>query len=176
MEISELIRIDPEAGVRRLVEERGKALRAFALRLCGDPADADDLYVRTLERAVARAAEQRGPSLAAWLRAICLNLHRMDLRRRAPPVAPGADPGEVPDAARSPLEETIARAEAAEVRAAVERLPERHRRLVLLRYWDGLSQPEVAARTGDTEGTVKRILSEARGILRADLESRFDHD
>ena len=42
MDIAEHIRTDPEAGARRL---------------CGNRADADNLYARTLERAVAHIAE-----------------------------------------------------------------------------------------------------------------------
>ena len=81
MEIATHIRTDPEAGARRLLDEFGPGLYALALRLCGNRADADDLYLRTLERAVERIAERRGPAFGAWLRAIRLNLRRSDLRR-----------------------------------------------------------------------------------------------
>ena len=79
MDIAEQIRTDPEGGSRRLVAELGAGLYALALRLCGNRADAEDLYVRTLETAVAKIAEQRGPFFSAWLRAICLNLRRGDV-------------------------------------------------------------------------------------------------
>ena len=41
--------------------------------------------------------------------------------------------------------------------------------MILLRYWGGLSQREVASCLGVSEGTVKRFLSEARAFLRNEL-------
>lgn len=128
MDIAEQIRTDPEGGSRRLVAELGAGLWALALRLCGNRADAEDLYVRTLETAVAKIAEQRGPFFSAWLRAICLNLRRSDLRRADLPadrsVAPESIPGESP----TPLDETAARADAAA--AAATHDEQAHERLV----------------------------------------------
>jgi len=86
MDIAEQIRTDPDAGARSLMADFGPGLHAFALQLCGNRADADDLYMRTMETALARIGEQRGPSFAAWLRSICANLRRMDLRRGGVPV------------------------------------------------------------------------------------------
>jgi RNA polymerase sigma-70 factor (ECF subfamily) len=170
MDIARQIRTNPDEGIRRLAAELGPGLRAFALRLCGSREDADDLYVRTLEAAVAHIAEQRGPGFGAWLRAICLNLHRSDLRRRDQPVPAGALHEALADEAPSPLEATIARADAETVRAALLRLPERCRDAVLLRYWEGLSHQEIAAALGVAEGTAKSILFRAREQLRVALE------
>lgn len=49
---------------------------------------------------------------------------------------------------------------------AVSRLPERQRRIVLLRYFDGLSVREVAEATGRPVGTVTKYLSRAHRRLR----------
>lgn len=170
MDLAEQIRTDPEAGTRRLVAEWGPGLRAFALRLCGNRADADDLYMRTLETAVARIAGQKGPAFGGWLRAICLNLHRSDLRRERPDRSGLGDADEIPDGGPTPLEEAASRSEAELVRAALARLPDRDRLAILLRYWEGRSQQEVAAVIGTAEGTAKRILSRARATLRPLLE------
>lgn len=170
MDIAEQIRTDPEGGSRRLVAELGAGLYALALRLCGNRADAEDLYVRTLETAVAKIAEQRGPFFSAWLRAICLNLRRSDLRRARPPDAPPGAADALPGEGPSPLDETVARADAAAVRAAVARLPERLRAPVLLRYWDGLSHAEIASALGVPESSSRRLLSQARAALRAELD------
>lgn len=176
MNIAEHMRTDPEAGARRLVAELGAGLYALALRLCGNRTDADDLYLRTLERAVSHAAEQRGPAFGAWLRAICLNLWRSDLRRRALECTVLPEAADVPGEGPSPLDEVVARAEAEAVRAAMARLPAPYREALELRYWAGLSQPGVAAALGVSEGAAKVRLFRARALLRAELEPLLERN
>lgn len=53
---------------------------------------------------------------------------------------------------------------------AVSRLPERHREVVLLFYYSDLPLTEVAAAVRRPEGTVKRLLAEARERLATSLE------
>lgn len=53
---------------------------------------------------------------------------------------------------------------------AVDRLPRRHREVVLLFYYSDLPLTEVAAAVRRPEGTVKRLLAEARERLAASLE------
>jgi RNA polymerase sigma-70 factor (ECF subfamily) len=57
------------------------------------------------------------------------------------------------------------------LRDALSRIPRRHRDVVLLRYYAGLSVAEVALAVGRPEGTVRRQLTEARGRLLAQLGS-----
>lgn len=52
---------------------------------------------------------------------------------------------------------------------ALSRIPRRHRDVVLLHYYAGLSVAEVALAVDRPQGTVKRQLSEARGQLLAQL-------
>jgi RNA polymerase sigma-70 factor (ECF subfamily) len=52
------------------------------------------------------------------------------------------------------------------VRAAVHALPERHRRVVLLRFFEDASLPEIAAALGLSVGTVKSRLHHALARLR----------
>ena len=176
MDSAEQIRTDPDAGARRLVADLGPGLYAFALQLCGNRTDADDLYMRTLETALARISQQRGPSFPAWLRAICANLWRMDKRRSGVPIAQEETLETVPDKGPSPAEAAEAQSDAAAVRIAVARLPARYLKPVLLRYWGGFSHPEIAARIGVSEGTVKRLLFEARELVRAELERSLERN
>ena len=53
--------------------------------------------------------------------------------------------------------------------AALSRLSNEHRAVVVLRYYAGLSQPEIATAIGEPLGTVKSRLSRAVSYLRADL-------
>jgi len=170
--LAEHIRTDPEEGARRLVRELGPPLHALALELCGgNAADADDLYMRTLERAVERAAEQRGPNFFAWMSAICRNIRFADLRRRALPLVSDEALASIPDERPSPLEELLSGSDAAAVCAAVSRLPEPYREPVLLRYWAGLPHAGIAAALGLSEVAARQRLFQARARLRAELEA-----
>ncbi len=51
--------------------------------------------------------------------------------------------------------------------AAVRELPARQRAIVLLRYWDDLSDAQVAAIVGCSPGTVRSQASRALAKLRA---------
>jgi RNA polymerase sigma-70 factor (ECF subfamily) len=55
------------------------------------------------------------------------------------------------------------------VRAALQSLPEAQRQAMELAYFEGLTQSEIAKRTGDPLGTVKTRLRTALASLRAEL-------
>jgi RNA polymerase sigma-70 factor (ECF subfamily) len=55
---------------------------------------------------------------------------------------------------------------------AIGALPESHRQVVVLRYYEGLSCQEVATRLEMPLGTVTKTLSRAYALLRQELEAR----
>ena len=55
---------------------------------------------------------------------------------------------------------------------AIAVLPESHRQVVLLRYYEGLSCQEVATRLDMPLGTVTKTLSRAYALLREELAAR----
>jgi DNA-directed RNA polymerase specialized sigma24 family protein len=55
---------------------------------------------------------------------------------------------------------------------ALAALPESHRRVILLRYYEGLSCREVATRLVVPLGTVTKTLSRAYTLLRQELKKR----
>jgi len=58
---------------------------------------------------------------------------------------------------------------AGRVRAALQGLPEAQREAMELAYFEGLTQSEIAKRTGDPLGTVKTRLRTALASLKAEL-------
>ena len=90
------------------------------------------------------------------------------LRRRAPAV--GEEVAATLHGAALDIESAAARNELAErVRAALQALPEAQREAMELAYFEGLTQSEIAKRTGDPLGTVKTRLRTALASLKADL-------
>jgi RNA polymerase sigma factor (sigma-70 family) len=62
------------------------------------------------------------------------------------------------------------------VRGALDRLPERMRAAVMLRYFEDMTEPEIAAALGISLGTVKSTVSRAVAKLRDDALLREDGD
>ena len=56
------------------------------------------------------------------------------------------------------------------VRRALDRLPQRMRTTVMLRYFEDMTEPEIAATLGISLGTVKSTVSRAVAKLRIDTE------
>jgi RNA polymerase sigma-70 factor (ECF subfamily) len=137
-------------------------LLRVALHVAGDPAAAEDLLQSTFVTALEAPERWDGVRpLRPWLLGV-LRHHAHSARRsaarspdaerlaHAPPVAPGAD------AEREELRR--------ELGAALERLPEDWRPVLVLRIENGLSAAEIAHALGRPPGTVRSQL--ARGIER----------
>ncbi|MEM9380411.1 MAG: sigma-70 family RNA polymerase sigma factor [Planctomycetota bacterium] len=153
-------------------------LRSLARRLVGDPAAAEDLTQDTITTAL--EAPPRGGAdprvLRAWLAAV--------LRRRASHGARSA--GRRADreriAAREDLEtddaaRIVERADTARSLAEeVLRLPDPHRSVLLLRYFEGRSTEQIAEELGLTTAHVRVRVSRATDRLRASLDARHRGD
>ena len=162
---------DAQRRISEFFGEYGERLWNTALKMCHNRSDAEDLTLRTFEQALRKFSlydESRSPF--PWLCGILANLYRMDLRGKARNALDFfADPPDPPDPAPSVPEVIASEADAEAVREALARLPGNDRMLVVLRYFDDLSVPEIAAQLSLPEGTVKRRLHEARALLREDL-------
>ena len=170
-DLADEIRHNPAAGARRLVAEYRDRLYQVAYRLCLNAADAEDLTFRTLQRAIERISSYRTDrSFFQWLYAILVNFRRMDVRRKAANMLDFTDdlpdpPDSAPDAA-----ETLATAQdVAAVRQAVAALPEIFREVVVFRYFEDLTVPEIAQVLAIPEGSVKSRLNRAKQRIRSML-------
>jgi RNA polymerase sigma-70 factor (ECF subfamily) len=148
------------------IEAAIPALRRYAGALVRDRDAADDLVQDCLERAVARRGDWSGQGpVRAWLFRILLNRHR-DLRRSAP--RPGhlvPVEGLFPEPAVLPSQD--GHLAVAEVRAAMERLPDDQRHALLLVALEGLSFEAAAEALEIPKGTLMSRLARARANLRA---------
>jgi RNA polymerase sigma-70 factor (ECF subfamily) len=102
-------------------------------------------------------------SFGAWLAAIARN-RAFDYHRRPKEVLDPLEP-EV----EGPVPADAQRAEAAEVLASIRALPEAYRETLMLRLVEGMTGPEIAARTGLTPGSVRVNLHRGMQQLRQKL-------
>ncbi len=152
-----------EATFRSLYERTARPLRAYLIRCLGDFTLAEDLmqesYLRYLK------AEFRGESddhRRNYLFRIATNLVRDHFRRHRP--ATSAVPER--DAATAPTDDVELRCD---VGGAMNELHPRDRQMLWLAYVEGASHREIALALGLRTGSVKSMLSRARGRLAATL-------
>lgn len=139
---------------------------AFALRIVGDPLEAEELlqeaFLRVWQQAD-RFEHVRG-SFPTWLLSITHNL-AIDALRRRRRRPQRADLVDVTEILGGEADETVDLEEAASVaelrqriQAALRALPEPQRQAIELAYFAGLSQREIAEALGEPLGTIKTRL------------------
>lgn len=144
-------------------------LYATAVLILRDHNQAEDATQETIVRAWRGLPSLRDPDrFDAWLRRLlvhaCRDEGRRQHRRRAEVTLLPAHQRSVADASAQ-----LAHRDALE--RAFRRLSAEHRTVVVLHYYQGMSQPEVADATGVPLGTVKSRLYHATQALRAALEA-----
>jgi RNA polymerase sigma-70 factor (sigma-E family) len=143
------------------VRSRHAALLRFAHLICGDPHQAEDLVQEALERAGLRWRSIRRPEdPEPYVRRIIVNAHLSFTRRRRRErlVAETPEPT-APDVPER--DEQLWR--------AVAGLPPRQRAVLVLRYYEDLTEAEAARVLGCSIGTVKSNGFRAVAKLRAAL-------
>jgi RNA polymerase sigma-70 factor (ECF subfamily) len=143
-----------------------------SLRMLRNPADAEDATQDVFLRAFSRLHQYR-PSqpFGAWLHGIARNRCLDIIRSRRPAAELGAPEQATGTAvAAEDVEGTaIARLTSERVRAAMDRLTERERSLLVLRYWEDLPTEAIARALAMSEGAARVALLRARRSLAAAL-------
>ena len=149
------------------------AVRAFILKLVGDPSLADDLVQEALLRAhKSDAAFEGRSSRKTWLHVIALNVVRDHFRATARQPQQVSDPEALlalqDDKA---LEDDVLQNEMAScIRQYVLRLPDRQRDVVALHDIAGLTHREVSSALRISQSNSRILLHRGRAALRLLLE------
>lgn len=112
---------------------------------------------------------KRGRPFKPWLMRVLVNAVLTQRRRRLVPTVPMDGP-DWPADTEGPEWTAEVREDQRAVRQALSALPPEQRQAVVLRYFSGLTVPEVARSMGIREGTVKSRLHRAHQQLRAQLQ------
>jgi RNA polymerase sigma-70 factor (ECF subfamily) len=143
----------------RWIAPHAGAIRALAVSVLGNRADAEDVVQETMLAAYEnRALIDPAKNPRAWVLRIALNksrdlLRRRKVRQRLPePKAPA--PG----------------ADVEEIRLAFRRLPDEYRLILHLAYFEELPYRDIAEVTGLSLSGVKMAVLRGRKMLRGELE------
>ena len=149
----------------RLLEAEIPRLRRYARALTRDVARADDLVQSCLVRAVAKQhLWQPGTDLRAWLFTILHNQHVNDVRRSVREGISVAVEEMAPVLTVYPS--ALATLQLRDLEAAIGKLPQEQRQVILLVGLEGLRYEEVATILRVPVGTVRSRLSRGRDQLR----------
>ncbi|MEV5581589.1 SigE family RNA polymerase sigma factor [Streptomyces parvus] len=164
---------DAEAAFTAYVQERRASLYATAYHLTGDRFEAEDLLQSALfstYRAWDRISDKA--AVGGYLRRTMTNLHISAWRRRKLNEYPTEE-----------LPETVGDTDAmrgTELRSvlwqALARLPELQRTMLVLRYYEGRTDPEIASILDISVGTVKSSIWRSLRRLREDEVLSFGRD
>ena len=149
------------AAFDAFVTSRSPALLRMAYLLVRDQALAEDLLQTALVK-VWFAWDRLHGDPEPYVRRVLLTTHSSWWRRRWRGEVPT---GNLPDAVPSPSD---AREAAQDLWLAVGHLPPRQRAVVVLRFFEDLTEADTAALLGCSVGTVKSQCSKALGTLRLD--------
>ena len=153
----------------RLLEAEIPRLRRYARALTRDVTRADDLVQSCLTRALAkRHLWQPGTDLRAWLFTILHNQHVNDVRRSVREGISVAVEDMTPVLTVNPR--ATAALELRDLEAAISRLPQEQRQVILLVGLEGMRYEEVALILRVPVGTVRSRLSRGRDQLRRLME------
>ena len=156
-----------------LVRRHQRSIYGVCYRFTGDHADASDLAQDTFVRAYRGLARFKGDAaFATWLYRIAVNVCLSRAATKTPALDP-IEPLELPDLRGDRPDDPLRRAEdAARVKAAIARLPEKQRMTVILRVYHELPHDAIARTLGSTVGTVKANFFHALQNLRRLLGER----
>ncbi len=150
-----------------LFDAHFRSMTALAMFLGAD--DPEDIASEAFARLLERRHRLTDPGAAVgYLRAIVVNLSRSRVRhlgvvRRHPDPGPEHRPSAEDSAIRSMGDAALER--------ALVQLSGRHREALVLRYWLGLSEKEMAVAMGVSRGTVKAHTSRGLAALRTTMST-----
>lgn len=150
-----------EASFESFVAARSRHLLHAAHLLTGDRHRAEDLLQTALTRAYLRWDRIDSDDPEGYVRRTMINAHT-DWWRKKPWREQATE--ELPE--RPVADAASSHAERDAVLAALATLSGRQRAVVVLRYYEGLSEAEIAAALGCSTGTVKSAASRAMAKLR----------
>ena len=143
-----------DQALSELYDRYSRPVYATAVRLLADASLAEELVQETFTSVWRRAKSYQSEraSFSTWLYHITRNRAvDLDRKRRVRPQSAGDDP--LRTVAGGP--EPEAGVDGWDLARGLSRIPDEHREVLTLAYFEGLSQSEISRRTGVPLGTIK---------------------
>lgn len=153
-----------QSAAAELLDRFGLMAYAVVSHLLYNRSDVDDVYQEACVRTFSSLKNLRDPSrFAAWLRRIAIRTAVDYIRDQRTFPLPLDE--QLIDPAPGPETQLAEQAARDQVRAAINRLPEHYRQVVVLFYWSDCSYQEIAETLSIPVGTVMSRMHKARTML-----------
>jgi RNA polymerase sigma-70 factor (ECF subfamily) len=154
-----------------LIRRYASSLLTFMRRMIGDRHRSEELFQEVFLAVWVKRRQYRFPRpFKPWLYGIAANKCRAAYRSRSGRALGGLEEEAAVAPGLSPAETAIATETAAQISAAVTRLPPQQRQVVVLRIWNGLSYAEIAQTMGRSEATIRSNMHHGLAALRNHLK------
>ena len=167
-----------EAALSKLYDRYSRTVFGVGLRILGDRSMAEELVQEVFLKVwrSSRTFDSARGSFSTWLyrvtRSVALDLYRKRAHRLRPVPDGDSHMAIIRDSSAGPQEIVDQSWLSWRVSRALEMLDARHREVIELAYFGGLSQREISERTGVPLGTVKTRTASAYKSLRKELAFR----
>jgi RNA polymerase sigma-70 factor (ECF subfamily) len=166
-----------QGAARVLTEQLLPRVLRQAWRMLGDEAEAEDVAQDAMLKLWRQADNWRAGEarISTWLYRVTHNLCIDHIRKRRPTAAI-EDVAEPSDPAPSVLERLSNSEECRALARAIIALPERQQQALVLRHFEGMSNPEIGVRLECSVEAVESLLSRARRQLTMDMSNEREVD
>ena len=169
-----------QSAARTLTEQLLPGAMRQAWRILGDQIEAEDVAQEAMLRLWRQASDWRAGEarISTWLYRVVHNLCIDRIRKRRPQV-PVEDAPEPVDPDPGVLEKMAQGERAQAVANAIKELPERQRQALILRHFEGLSNPEIGEALDCSVEAVESLLARARRQLTKKMSEEsedYGHD
>ena len=162
-----------QGAARELTDRLLPGVLRQAWRILGDEAEAEDVAQDAMLRLWRQAGDWRAGEarISTWLYRVTHNLCIDRIRKRRPTTAI-ENVAEPEDPTPSALERLLNSEGSRALARAILALPERQRQAVVLRHFEGLSNPKIGDRLECSVEAVESLLARARRQLTVDMNEK----
>ncbi len=162
-----------QSAARDLTDQLLPGALRQAWRILGDQAEAEDVAQEAMLRLWKQAGDWRAgeAKVSTWLYRVVHNLCIDRIRKRRPQV-PVEDAPEPVDPDPSVLERMAETETSRAIADAIKTLPERQRQALILRHFEGMSNPEIGEALECSVEAVESLLARARRQLAKLMEDK----